>query len=340
MLYENVNHMKLENPELLSAIAAWITGNADHQESSLVQEWLSADINNQKILDYLSGLEYIGEVDTRPETREKVYRTIRDKMARDEEKTPLRRMPVWRYVAAASVIAVFLLAGHYIRKGMQEPATTDWMAVQSGPAATRTVTLPDGSEIILNAGSKLLYPENFTNDERRVQLEGEALFDVTSDHRNPFVVMIGDAEVKVLGTRFNVKGYTDETKITTTLIEGSVSFRSLPETGDAFVLKPNQQIVYEKTTGNSHVSEVDAELFASWTDGVFYFDNENLGDIALKLERGFNIHIVNQTTQMTGERFSGMFDEGVQALQILDMLKRHRAFDYQIQNDTIILIDK
>lgn len=340
MLNEIVNSMKLENPELLSAIAAFITGNADKNESALVQQWLSEDIDNQKILDYLSGLEFTGKIDTRPETREKVYRTIREKIARHESRPAVRRINFWRYAAAASLIAIFLLAGHYIRTRMQEPMTSDWLAVQSGRATTQTVTLPDGTEITLNAGSTLSYPGEFTKNERRVLLVGEALFDVAHDPQNPFIVMIGNAEVKVLGTLFNVKGYNDEMNITTTLIEGSVSFESLPGAGDAIVLKPDQQIVYEKTTGTSHVSEVDAELFASWTDGVFYFDNESLNDIALKLERGFNIHIVNQTTRMTGERFSGMFDKGVPAMQILDMLKRHRAFDYQIQNDTIILIDK
>lgn len=155
------------------------------------------------------------------------------------------------------------------------------------------LTLADGTEVWLNAGSTFEYPASFEGlDERKVLLTGEAFFDVQRDTCRPFRVEIpGGESIRVLGTRFNVHAYADESEHVTTLVEGRIAYRAA-ENADPLELTPDQQVRFDCDTEATSVREVDGEAYAAWTEGWLWFEAEPLWRLAKRFERTYGIRIV------------------------------------------------
>ena len=182
-----------------------------------------------------------------------------------------------------------------------------------------SITLPDGTKVWLNAASSLKYPTSFTGTERRVELTGEGYFEVAPDKRKPFFVKAGDgAEIKVLGTKFNVNAYHDEPGTNTTLLEGHVRVNNL-ETGEPAVLQPGQQaqLSERKTTINN---TPDIEKVMAWKNGRFNFEGADLKETMRQLERWYNIEVVYEGA-VPDVRFFGKMSRKVNLSTVLTALK-------------------
>lgn len=157
------------------------------------------------------------------------------------------------------------------------------------------VTLPDGSKVWLNAGSSLTYPIRFSGTERRVTFAGEAYFEVAKDSGKPFYIVSNGQEVKVLGTRFNIEAYPEESGVKTTLVDGSVKVALAQLDANSFdqsiVLKPGQQSTVKN--GSIIVDEVDAESAIAWKNGLFVF-NDNLHHTLAQISRWYDVEIEYQ----------------------------------------------
>lgn len=177
------------------------------------------------------------------------------------------------------------------------------------------VTLEDGTEVWLNADSRLSYPETFEGAERRVELEGEAYFRVARSDTQPFLVVSGGQEVRVYGTEFNVNAYADEHRIYTTLVEGSISLRPVDGNKSELMLTPGCQAVFSQTTASAEVHQVDTDVVTSWRSGTFVFENQTLEQIMRTLSRwyDFDYEFRDQATAQTVFMGSipkyGSFDE-------------------------------
>ncbi|NCE72587.1 FecR family protein [Odoribacter sp. Z80] len=154
------------------------------------------------------------------------------------------------------------------------------------------LTLADGSEVWLNAGSSLEYPASFEGaEERRVQLEGEAFFEVRRDTVHPFYVEFGKREsIRVLGTSFNVNAYADSPVHTTTLVSGKIKYMA-QEIQREVVLCPDQQVCLDCEAGGVNVSEVNAALYSVWKEGWIWFENERLENLVQRLARRYGIEM-------------------------------------------------
>src|SRR5690606_13240443 len=135
------------------------------------------------------------------------------------------------------------------------------------------VVLPDGTKVWLNAASSLRFPTAFTGKERRVELSGEAYFEVAKSGI-PFLVNSAGQQIEVLGTHFNVMAYEDEASIKTTLLEGSVKVSNM-KSQISHLLRPGQQSSLSRD-GSLKVTEVNTEEAAAWKNGYFIFANENI----------------------------------------------------------------
>ncbi len=175
------------------------------------------------------------------------------------------------------------------------------------------LTLADGTEVWLNAGSSLEYPATFEGcTERRIRLQGEAFFEVKRDTCHPFYVEFGDKEcIRVLGTSFNVNAYSGAKVHTTTLVSGKISYTA-GELGKNIILLPDQQMKLDCIAGNTEVSRVNASLYATWKDGWIWFENEKLSDLTSRLARMYGIEI-NLTDRCKDYTFSGKirFERGI-----------------------------
>lgn len=179
------------------------------------------------------------------------------------------------------------------------------------------VTLEDGTEVWLNAASRLRYPETFNGNERRVELDGEAYFKVAKNNMKPFYVVSGGQEVRVYGTEFNIHAYSDESKIYTTLVSGSISLRPITMQKSELMLTPGHQAVFDKTTSAASVHREDVEMVTGWRNGVFVFENQDMRQIMRTLSRWYNFdyeftdqHVANVEFMGSVPRY-GSFQEVV-----------------------------
>lgn len=201
------------------------------------------------------------------------------------------------------------------------------------------VVLPDGTKVWLNAASSLRFAAVHSDEERVVELNGEAYFEVAglvserSRKKVPFKVRSGNHVVEVLGTHFNVKAYNDEAAVTTTLLEGSVKVSGTKAAG-AKLLKPGQQA---KVSSVIKVSNVDATEAIAWKDGYFNFSHENIESIMRNISRWYDVEVVYEKN-VTKEEFVGAVLKYQNVSQVLEMLQLTGAVKFKIQGRRITVM--
>lgn len=153
------------------------------------------------------------------------------------------------------------------------------------------LVLSDGTLVYLNSMTKVRFPEHFSEKCREVEVCGEAFFEVAKDKHVPFIVKTGAYDITVLGTRFNVTAYADDNLSMTTLVEGVVAI-SGEGVGTARTLRPNEQFVLDRVSGNADVKTVDVNYFTAWKDGMFRFRDVRLEEIMRVVERWYDMTVV------------------------------------------------
>lgn len=186
------------------------------------------------------------------------------------------------------------------------------------------VVLPDGSKVWLNASSVITYPSVFRGVERRIQLEGEAFFDVAHDSQSAFIIEVGGTEVQVLGTKFNINSYSART--TTTLFEGSVnvSYRNTQ-----FTLQVGQESYFDGR--KLAVGPGDLEKASAWKNGKFYFKQDNIQEILDQLSRWYDVRINLDGHVAHDALFSGQISRQVRLSEALEMLRFATGADFKIK---------
>lgn len=167
------------------------------------------------------------------------------------------------------------------------PLTYNMLVIPRG--GQYQLTLPDGSKVWLNAASSIRYPVTFTGNERRVELTGEAYFEVAKDARKPFHVITPTQDVEVLGTHFNVNAYANEPAVKTTLLEGSVKVKA----ENSVVLKPGEQAELSGTNSLLTIDHSpDLEQTMAWKNGFILFNKTDIKSIMRQVERWYNVDVV------------------------------------------------
>lgn len=212
--------------------------------------------------------------------------------------------------------------------------TSAYNTLSTARGETYKVHLPDGTQVWLNAASSIRYATNFSAHAiRKVELDGEAYFEVSKDAKRPFVVHTGRQEVKVLGTRFNINSYTDESTISTTLLEGTVEIN---RENNKTALRPGQQAILS-SSGRLQVREVDTEPIISWTNNEFMFDGDDIDVVMRKIERWYNVKVVYQGAK-TAEKFGGGLSRFEQVGQVLQLLEKTGAVKFRVEGKTIYVL--
>lgn len=225
------------------------------------------------------------------------------------------------------------------RKETSGPAMNRLVTPRGG---TYTIVLPDGSEVKLNAGTELQYPNEFTGDKRIVYLEGEAYFDVVPG-KKAFIVKTSGVEVCVLGTSFNVMAYRDEKTIQTTLVQGKVEVAFAPEANDPprkVSLTPDMQAVYDKEAAGVTTAKVDVYKYIAWKEGMFAFDNERLEDLFRSLERWYDIDVVFESEKARNVRYTIDIKRFTSVEHILKFFKEDTDVALQMDGRTLRITDK
>jgi len=183
-----------------------------------------------------------------------------------------------------------------------------------------SLTLADGTRVILNSDSEIKYPIAFGKKNRKVFLKGEAYFAVTHNKKKPFIVDVNEAEIEVLGTEFNISAYEDEKEMYTTLVNGSVRFTTT-ESNESQILTPNHQIEYNKETKTSTMKEVDVYEFIAWKDGSFVFKSLKLEKILRQLRRWYDFKVVYHDEELKDYRFRGVISRDMNLTEVMKMIE-------------------
>jgi transmembrane sensor len=236
--------------------------------------------------------------------------------------TPMRRL--WVKVAAVAAILVLgLLTGGILTWYLADIRTPGGQLVFETPRGEKSlVRLPDGSQVWLNASSRLVY-HAFSKKHREVELNGEAFFRVTKNEQAPFVVKTGDLAVEVLGTEFNVMAYDDFGRREITLVSGQIQVsrgeeQVLLRPGQALSLKDNQ----------FSIREVNASLASGWVDNKFIFQNVPFSELIRRLENWYDVDIEIDPREIEDINFTGTFKNEETIWQVLDAIRVYTPITY------------
>ena len=205
-----------------------------------------------------------------------------------------------------------------------------------------SLNLEDGTKVLLNSDSKIKYPVKFIKGKNR-QVEllyGEAFFDVSSSQNNngsEFIVSTKTQKINVLGTKFNIKAYSEDDIITTTLVEGKVK---VGNGKNQILLSPNQQSKVDSNSPVINVSDVDVSQQISWINGLFSFNDTSLEDIMHTLSRWYDLEFVFKSANQKGFIFSGILERTKSIEDILLIIEKTSSsneINFEINNKTIII---
>ena len=197
--------------------------------------------------------------------------------------------------------------------------------------------LPDSTTVFLNAESRLRFPDRFVpGSERIVYLSGEAYFDVKRDPRSPFLVCLEHSAVKVTGTSFNVKAYSDDTNETTTLISGTVSM-GIGTTEQWIVLKPGEQGYYDVTRKTLSQQTVDVSYYTAWKDGVFAFYRQPLEEVMKTLGRWYLFDTHYQNEALKSILYTGKINRHASIREVLHTFELMDELTFDIKGKEVIV---
>lgn len=210
------------------------------------------------------------------------------------------------------------------------------------PYAKRfNIVLSDGTKVHLNSGSSLRYPVSFLpNGKREVYLEGEAFLEVAHDKEHPFVVRANDLNVEVLGTRFNLSNYGEKSNTEVVLVDGLVSLETESESSksDKILLEPGFMGSFDHATKDISKEKVNTSLYTSWIDGNIVIRDEPFENILIKLERFYNVTIINNNQSLAKERFNATIETDKETIdQVLNYFKQVYQINYEVVENKVVI---
>lgn len=271
-----------------------------------VRGWLADEEHTEEKNEALRSLwQQAGEQDVPRGMQQSVQRMqcnigVRPVVARKEYK-----LLIWK-IAAALLLGVSSVSTYLLLE--KDSQQKDLIECHTPTAEIRELTLPDGTRVLLNSKSTILYPQQFTGETRSVYLMGEAHFQVKPDKEHPFIVKANDLQVTALGTEFNLNAYPDNDHLAATLIEGSVKveFDNLQSN---VILKPNEQLTYNKYTKQNELQRPEIEDVTAWQRGELVFSNMHLEDVFTSLERKCPYTFVYSLHSLTNNTYSFRFQK-------------------------------
>jgi transmembrane sensor len=352
----------------------YLTGEANEEERREVLDWIHQNNTHQRYFDQLRDIYEVSKT-VQPETEyktdlswEKVksmyYKRRFNKLHENNNEDRLYFIrEIFKYAALIlALITIGFIGYRFLGKSGSNKTQLVWNIVEAPFGSRSTVSLSDGSKVWLNAGSTLKYSNDFGNKIREVFLEGEAYFDVAKFKQMQFIVRTGYVNVNVYGTEFNVKAYPEENVIQTTLVRGLITINGDPSKSTGLekeiYLKPNQSITYIKdrkifleekarkkeSIGNTlHkddnlllLPKIDPVIYTSWKDNRWIIQSEQLSDLAIKLERRYNVKFQFNSASLKNYKFSGILrDETLE--QVLELMELSAPIRFSIHEKLVYL---
>lgn len=327
-------------------------GKCNFEEEAMLLEWVNQEkehldqfMKQRRIWDSLLVNGCIQDDETYKANYSKLKHSINRKSVapvKEEYKTQrTKKYQLFRNLAKYAAIFLFGVAVYAIIDSIfsfNKPLT--WNEIEIPKGNRVKLKLPDNSTVWLNSQTKFKYPEYFGNNQREVWLDGEAFFEVAKDSRRRFVVHTSKLNVVAVGTSFNVLAYKRENVFETALVTGKVKIEN-NVTGKIIAnLIPNQLAFQNSSNQTLAIKVIDTEPLTAWKNGEFKFKNERIEDIALKLERYYNLKIVFNSSDVKDIRLTGTFPVSESWEKILVVFEKYTGIPFKRVNNTIFLDNK
>lgn len=244
----------------------------------------------------------------------------------------------WSVAAVAIVLLGLITVTAYWQGSRQIQSNFSDIVVEAPLGSKTKLTLPDGSTVWLNAGSKMVYSQGFGVSDRRLAFQGEGYFEVEKNDEMPFLVQTHDVNVTVVGTKFNFRNYPEDEEAVVELLEGKVALENQLKEEAVRYLSPNEKMVLHKATGEMDITSAKVKEATLWTENILLFDEDLLPDIVRKLERSYHVRIEIENEDLKQARFYGQFNQLEQNIyDVLDMLSETGKLKYHEEGKVIYL---
>lgn len=323
-----------------SYIQLFLTGSLDAKSHAVLRQWIKEKPEHREYFRNLVVVWKAAGIVSNADGFE-MEKAI-GKFNKDTETN--HRIVVYRRMLTISAIAiVFLLCGvssllflwRAERMATEVAEAYQEYIVEVPAGAKSQITFPDGSIAWLNAGSKVRYDSNFGKESRNIELCGEGYFEVNKNKELPFIVNTEKLTVRVLGTKFNLKSYEEDSEVKVTLKEGAVAVGNLQIDTTQVILEPNQQLTYRKVDNMMRLDVVDATHIENWRDGAMSFDKVSLEEIAKELKRQYNIPIRIEDDKLKRIVYYSDFQKNVTIQKVMEILSSGNKFRYEIKPEFI-----
>lgn len=323
-----------------------LAGEISPEESTEFKTLLASNESYQQ--EYQSLNTYFSKKEAPGQNIDEVFDRITTRITDKEGAQALKVAPnysIWLKIAAVIVLTA---CGFFVYKTFltttQPASELVWKLAGTPAKSVKKLTLADGTTVTLNAVSELKYPANFNGNTREVYLTGEAFFDVHKDAAHPFIIHTDKIQVKVLGTAFDVKAYQNDTFTETTLIRGRVEVQLNDNTGQKFVLQPNDKFVLHNLENEASMEQLhyfagqdpNTIIETSWTNNRLTFKNSDFASISRQFERWYGSKIVFEDENLKSLKFTGQFTKE-SITEVLAALQMIEHFNYKIKDQTVYI---
>lgn len=349
-------------------IAKYLAGETTEKENAKLLAFINDSEDNRKLFIHLKDKFLLAGIPTQSRyQKDKSWNSIQQKIKNPSginEKSGVFRKTFFKI---AAIVVFAFLAGYFADNSIKgnEDKNNPVCEIKAANGARSYVVLSDSTKVWLNAGSTLKLAKNFNKNSRNVYLNGEAFFDVQKSKNSYFTVFASDIFIQVLGTQFNVKSYSNDDVIETTLEEGKVKIYETTQNKQLLTLTPNQKATYLKGKQNITKESINRELnkimakdeivqykdanyiiadkvktdsYSSWKDGKLIFRKDRLEDIVSRLERHFNVSISVDDDIKDLMITANFKNETIE--QVMFALQLTSSFDYEINLNQISIKSK
>lgn len=331
----------------------YLADQCNTKEKGKVEAWYAAQGGDK---DFLSSLSDLDRQVLEEETLEKIKSTVG--VLLDNQEEPPKKLVFWKNRAvqmgiAASFLLTFWGGWTYFQSeistktddvlfGIIEPLNQESI-IRFVNKESKLIKhrLPDGTEVCLHPNAELTYPKTFTGKTRQVTFIGEGFFEVAHDSLHPFLIQSNKMQIRVLGTKFNVKALPKQAIFQVSVVSGSVAVRSLNDKGnvnpETIILKPQQKALFEVATNQLMTLKIDSEAKKEIFESIsINFNDSTLSEVIYQLEKRFNIHIQLSDNAISKCLLTADFNN--QSLPvILEILCTSLDVTYTLSGDTLIL---
>ena len=326
-------------PDIDRLIGLYLSRRATEQERQTLMEWVRASPRNRQALRHLERIWHTSADQELPvhwkQLREDLWQAG---TSPEQPRTrPIHRTIYWKVAAVLLMTVAGAIWFWYLasEEPTSSPVTITWIE-KVNPAGQRSQhQLPDGTHVWLNAASRLRFPSPFTDSLRRVQLQGEAFFEVVPNPQQPFVVVAAGTQTEAIGTAFNVYAYSEDSLITISLLEGKVQVSDA--NGDhVAVLSPGEALLAPHDQSAFRRQPFDYEKTFGWKDGILIFDGASFADFRRAIEKWYGVQVAVEGHPPTDWSLRARYQRE-DLRHVLRDVGFHKKIDFELTDKNVLI---